>query len=184
MSTRSLRRGPTRDRRCHVKFFGPRPARSQFLRGTQVQGRVRRSFRRTTNSQFLPRFRWVAILAPRTRIYGKLAEFRVVLPLRGTNFGVFFGALWQQIRPSWRWAYSLGSRFCGGGGRNRTGVHGFAGRCMTTLPPRRTKQNGERIFPRECDGAGKEARTPDLNLGKVALYQLSYSRTQPANYRN
>lgn len=24
----------------------------------------------------------------------------------------------------------------GGGGRNRTGVHGFAGRCMTTLPPR------------------------------------------------
>src|SRR5207302_95721 len=24
-----------------------------------------------------------------------------------------------------------------GGGRNRTGVHGFAGRCMTTLPPRR-----------------------------------------------
>jgi hypothetical protein len=127
MSTRSLRRGPTRDRRCHVKFFGPRPARSQFLRGTQVQGRVRRSFRRTTNSQFLPRFRWVAILAPRTRIYGKLAEFRVVLPLRGTNFGVFFGALWQQIRPSWRWAYSLSSRFCGGGGRNRTGVHGFAG---------------------------------------------------------
>ena len=25
---------------------------------------------------------------------------------------------------------------CGGGGRNRTCVHGFAGRCMTTLPPR------------------------------------------------
>jgi hypothetical protein len=24
----------------------------------------------------------------------------------------------------------------GGGGRNRTGVDGFAGRCMTTLPPR------------------------------------------------
>ena len=23
----------------------------------------------------------------------------------------------------------------GGGGRNRTGVHGFAGRCITTLPP-------------------------------------------------
>ena len=26
-------------------------------------------------------------------------------------------------------------------------------------------------------GAGNEARTRDLNLGKVALYQLSYSRT-------
>ena len=25
-------------------------------------------------------------------------------------------------------------------------------------------------------GAGKEARTPDLYLGKVPLYQLSYSR--------
>jgi hypothetical protein len=24
---------------------------------------------------------------------------------------------------------------CGGWGRNRTGVHGFAGRCITTLPP-------------------------------------------------
>ncbi len=26
------------------------------------------------------------------------------------------------------------------------------------------------------NGAGKESRTLDLNLGKVALYQLSYSR--------
>ena len=29
-------------------------------------------------------------------------------------------------------------------------------------------------------GAGKRSRTVDLNLGKVALYQLSYSRKQPA----
>jgi hypothetical protein len=28
----------------------------------------------------------------------------------------------------------------------------------------------------EETGAGEEARTLDLNLGKVALYQLSYSR--------
>ena len=28
-------------------------------------------------------------------------------------------------------------------------------------------------------GAGKESRTLDLNLGKVALYQLSYSRMMP-----
>ena len=27
-------------------------------------------------------------------------------------------------------------------------------------------------------GAGKEVRTPDLDLGKVALYQLSYSRIE------
>lgn len=31
----------------------------------------------------------------------------------------------------------------------------------------------EKIF-----GAGNEARTRDLNLGKVALYQLSYSRKE------
>src|SRR4029453_11968083 len=31
-------------------------------------------------------------------------------------------------------------------------------------------------------GAGKESRTPDLNLGKVALYQLSYSRRTALNY--
>ena len=29
-------------------------------------------------------------------------------------------------------------------------------------------------------GAGKESRTLDLNLGKVALYQLSYSRVWTA----
>ena len=38
---------------------------------------------------------------------------------------------------------------------------------MTTLPP-----SLQRVI-----GAGNEARTRDLNLGKVALYQLSYSRT-------
>jgi hypothetical protein len=42
-------------------------------------------------------------------------------------------------------------------------------------------------------GAGEESRTLDLNLGKVALYQLSYSRIEadelygksrfPGNYR-
>ncbi len=31
-------------------------------------------------------------------------------------------------------------------------------------------------FDRLMFGAGNEARTRDLNLGKVALYQLSYSR--------
>src|SRR6266849_4014064 len=76
----------------------------------------------------------------------------------------------------------------GGGGRNRTGVHGFAGRCMTTLPPRRVdratddkparcyKLRGRALALPRDSGAGKESRTPDLNLGKVALYQLSYSR--------
>ncbi|CAG9245686.1 hypothetical protein BCEP4_100061 [Burkholderia cepacia] len=33
----------------------------------------------------------------------------------------------------------------------------------------------------EKSGAGDESRTRDLNLGKVALYQLSYSRMCPAS---
>ena len=33
-------------------------------------------------------------------------------------------------------------------------------------------------------GAGNETRTRDLNLGKVALYQLSYSRTEKTALRN
>ena len=35
-------------------------------------------------------------------------------------------------------------------------------------------------FPRKF-GAGNESRTRDLNLGKVALYQLSYSRNEDRN---
>jgi hypothetical protein len=34
-----------------------------------------------------------------------------------------------------------------------------------------------------CSGAGNESRTRDLNLGKVALYQLSYSRVLGAHYK-
>jgi hypothetical protein len=30
----------------------------------------------------------------------------------------------------------------------------------------------------DTSGAGNETRTRDLNLGKVALYQLSYSRVE------
>ena len=34
-------------------------------------------------------------------------------------------------------------------------------------------------------GAGKEARTLDLYLGKVSLYQLSYSRSEASqNFKN
>ena len=105
------------------------------------------------------------------------------------------------------------SLLTGGGSRNRTGVHGFAGRCITTLPSRLTilidvvlsirftTWSGKRVsnsrpqpwqgcalptelfphktcvvFELQIGGAGNESRTRDLNLGKVALYQLSYSR--------
>ena len=35
---------------------------------------------------------------------------------------------------------------------------------------------GDWLIINKSIGAGNEARTRDLNLGKVALYQLSYSR--------
>jgi hypothetical protein len=38
-------------------------------------------------------------------------------------------------------------------------------------------QKREAMLPvSDLTGAGKESRTLDLNLGKVALYQLSYAR--------
>ena len=40
---------------------------------------------------------------------------------------------------------------------------------MTTLPPSRADKD-------EKNGAGNETRTRDPDLGKVVLYQLSYSR--------
>jgi hypothetical protein len=55
---------------------------------------------------------------------------------------------------------------------------------MTTLPPSQRQKQQTPVLPgfwREI-GAGNEARTRDLNLGKVALYQLSYSR--PKQTRN
>ncbi len=70
----------------------------------------------------------------------------------------------------------------GGASRSRTDLHGFAIRCITALLSRRinfSKTTAEtkkaaRLFWET--GAGNESRTRDLNLGKVALYQLSYSR--------
>jgi hypothetical protein len=42
------------------------------------------------------------------------------------------------------------------------------------------KKKGSLSFPFLFEiGAGKESRTLDLNLGKVALYQLSYARIKP-----
>ena len=80
-------------------------------------------------------------------------------------------------------------RESGGASRSRTGLEGFAVLCITALLSRRCafmRKNPASAFLLECTscqmlapnrfGAGDESRTRDLNLGKVALYQLSYSR--------
>ena len=41
-----------------------------------------------------------------------------------------------------------------------------------------TNKKGKLLLPFFGIGAGKESRTLDLNLGKVALYQLSYTRIE------
>ncbi len=54
------------------------------------------------------------------------------------------------------------------------GNQGFADPCLTTWLCRRTNKRGAQapvLF-----GAGDEARTRYLHLGKVALYQMSYAR--------
>ena len=63
--------------------------------------------------------------------------------------------------------------------QNKKALHVYAGpdwnacavRCCYSLVTRSTQALRTPEF-----GAGKESRTLDLNLGKVALYQLSYSR--------
>src|SRR5678816_102434 len=55
----------------------------------------------------------------------------------------------------------------GGGSRNRTGVHGFAGRCMTTLPSRqKAKREGLATFPRKME------RETSLELATSTLARL------------
>ena len=49
-----------------------------------------------------------------------------------------------------------------------SGMNGFQAKKKQVTPKSATC--------RKITGAGNEARTRDLNLGKVALYQLSYSR--------
>ena len=60
----------------------------------------------------------------------------------------------------------------GGATRNRTGDKGFADLCLTAWLWRRIIMNGHRGV-RSSDGADYGARTRHLDLGKVALYQMS-----------
>gem|GEM_PF-3365076 len=69
----------------------------------------------------------------------------------------------------------------GGEYRSRTGLNGVAVHCITALltrPVLEPKPNGSSWTCQRSrvNGAGNETRTRDPNLGKVVLYQLSYSR--------
>ena len=63
----------------------------------------------------------------------------------------------------------------GGAAGNRTRVEGFADPCLIHSATAPKKVGG----PATALGADDRIRTGDLNLGKVALYQLSYVRGEP-----
>ena len=64
--------------------------------------------------------------------------------------------------------------------RFELGSQGFADPCLTTWPRHHmnlSRKKGTRgAFLQLTNGAGDEARTRYLHLGKVALYQMSYTR--------
>ena len=62
--------------------------------------------------------------------------------------------------------------YVGGGGRNRTGVHGFAGRCMTTLPPRRMPETRNSEGYRNGLFLGILERETSLELATLTLARL------------
>ena len=66
----------------------------------------------------------------------------------------------------------------GGAFRSRTGLDGFAIRYITALLTRQNFLPLQAVteFLLHKFGAGNETRTRDPDLGKVVLYQLSYSR--------
>ena len=66
--------------------------------------------------------------------------------------------------------------FSRGAARIRTGDKGFAVLCLTTWPRRQCEGGVQRWPPAPFTRAVNRTRTGDPNLGKVVLYQLSYSR--------
>ena len=68
--------------------------------------------------------------------------------------------------------------------RFELGSQGFADPCLTTWPRHHMKlscKKGTRgAFLQLTNGAGDEARTRYLHLGKVALYRMSYTRISNA----
>ena len=56
------------------------------------------------------------------------------------------------------------------------GNEGFADPCLTTWLCHRIRENGDLYAVFFAFGVGDEARTRYLDLGKVALYQMSYAR--------
>ena len=63
-----------------------------------------------------------------------------------------------------------------GAARIRTGDKGFAVLCLTTWPRRQSGKGAAEIRCAPPSRAGNRTRTGDPHLGKVMLYQLSYSR--------
>ena len=102
-------------------------------------------------------------------------------------------AFWDEKKPRHFGVFLILQGLCpGGASRSRTDLHGFAIRCITALLSRHAYLAiGTTFCYRKANmlfakiGAGEESRTLDLYLGKVSLYQLSYSRVEAsAHYKD
>ena len=63
--------------------------------------------------------------------------------------------------------FTIGAHFLPGASTQREVLH---------QPQGQGNKKGKHLLPFSKSGAGKRVRTVDLYLGKVSLYQLSYSR--------
>ena len=148
---RARRHRPPRRRRSSRKGLSSPPAPQRAFSTSHCpkfrtscgirQSRWRRSPGSTSSLTGRRRSSWCG----RRRIRRSTASFSTP-----SGHGGFF-RLWTPEDPSRPLrSFECGSKYIeatvreqsGGGGRNRTGVHGFAGRCMTTLPPRRVLETG------------------------------------------
>ena len=84
-----------------------------------------------------------------------------------------FQAIAHSSKPEWAARGGDKRLICGGGGRNRTGVDGFAGRCMTTLPPRLVGCG--RAQARTGQTKRESSGSPSMNLERETSLELATS---------
>ena len=119
--------------------------------------------------------RWGDVSAPYRRFCRRRNPWRSANSLR-TSMGITEG--WRRPKAAGtqkeRHAFQRVFLF-GGDTQTRTGGGAFAELCLTTWLCRLMDNRSKNLLLLSFVGAGDEARTRYLHLGKVALYQMSYT---------
>ena len=107
---------------------------------------------------------------------GKLCAWLAIHRAAATDIAMFDGKFGRKIRPEYR-SKQLGKGRTWSGRRvSNSRPQPWQGCALPTELLPRGVMTAMRTRKCKKTGAGEESRTLDLNLGKVALYQLSYSR--------